>query len=92
MTVTRSKDYPPEVARLFQSFNTCADGFTTGQVLDAAANFFIAAIANHVRANGGTLSNAKILATAMGAYLVPCIEDQWSRVPAASDVEVGNGH
>lgn len=44
MPVTRDADYPPHLTALFQAFNRSAEGYDANDVLDVAANFYIAAL------------------------------------------------
>lgn len=91
MTITRDPDFPAEIANLLQSFNMRSDGHSTHAVLEASANFLIAAIGSHARTIGGDLDFALALASQLGDDLPGHVAGQWNRQPLPTDVEVRHG-
>lgn len=88
MAITRDQDVPESLASLFQTFVHASDGHESSIVLEAAANFLVAAIHNHVMLCGGTADGAHTLAAHLGRKLPILVADQWQRSIHADDVKV----
>lgn len=91
MPITRDPDYPAEIGHLIQGMNRLANGHSTLHVVEAAANFLIAAIHGHVRQGGQSREVAARLAAHIGERLPADVLEQWDRVPKSTDVDVPMG-
>jgi hypothetical protein len=88
ITVTRSPDYEPRIAELFQAMNRLAGGYEVREVIEAAANLLVAGIHGHIRTHGGSKERAVAMARAIGEQLGDQVAFQWDRRGLPEDVVV----
>lgn len=88
MPITREPDYPPEAAALVDAFSHCAQGHDMLHVVDAAANFFIAALTNTAKAHGLSLEQAQNNARKICNGIISGVADNWDRKSLPTDVSV----
>lgn len=88
MSVTRDPNYPVEAAQLMQAFNMAADGFNAGTVLNASMQMVAAGVGYICKNKGASLEQALGYADHIAATIKAEVEDNWSRKPAATDVQV----